>query len=384
MLRHTIGEILAQNGNLDTGGAKVQPTNQVPLGAAMRLECGDRIASFILPDHDGDPTTPVADEVAGKPALLVFECGTGDDGASYARELAAICDHAEAFKETGATVFAITRRSVAENRHLHATHDLPFQVLSDADGKVFKACGLEPMPPDCPVVTLVVDPNFRAVRAIGGGEAGSHAPRALTDLLRLEKEYRGAPISAHPPVLVLPRVLTPADCARLIEVWHQPATIWQTDGMYCEGYAVETGNFKVRNESYGRVLQLVVRDPQMQQYLDAKLGRRVMPEIRKAFQTTASQREEYRIAGYDAAEGGSLPAHRDNPTPETQQRRFTMAVTLNAEEFSGGGLRFPEYGGHEYLVPTGAAVVWSCSLLHEVLPVLSGQRFILGTHLFGT
>jgi peroxiredoxin/predicted 2-oxoglutarate/Fe(II)-dependent dioxygenase YbiX len=357
----------------------------MPLATAAQLECGDRIASFILPDQDGDPATPVADEVAGKPALLVFECGTGDDdGASYANELMAMRDHTKAIMDNGATVFAITRRGVAENKRLHAEHDLPFQILSDSDGTVFKACGLEPVPPGCPTVTLVVDPNFRAVRAIGGGAAGSHAPRALAELVQLEKEYRRTQIGTHPPVLVLPRALTPEDCARLIEVWRQPATVWETDGMHCEGYAVEKGDFKVRNESYGRVLQLVVRNPQVQQYLDTKLRRRILPEISKAFQTTVAKREDYRIAGYDAAEGGSLPAHRDNPTPETQQRRFTMSVTLNAEEYTGGALRFPEYGGHEYLVPTGAAVVWSCSLLHEVLPVTAGQRFILGTHLFGT
>jgi len=356
----------------------------MPLATAAQMECGDRIAPFILPNQDGDLATPVADEVAGKPALFVFECGNDDGGASFTRELAAMRGHTKALRETGATVFAITRRNIAENQRLHAEHDLPFQVLSDSDGKAFKACGLDPLPPDCPTVTLVVDPNFRAVRAIGGGEAGSHAPRALADLLRLEKEYRHAQIGTHPPVLVLPRALTPADCARLIEVWHRPAPIWKTDGMYCEGYAIEKGDFKVRNESYGCVLQLVVRDPRVQHYLDTKLRRRILPEISKAFQTSVSQREDYRIAGYDAAEGGALPAHRDNPTPETRQRRFTLSVALNAKEFSGGALRFPEYGGQEYLAPTGTAIVWSCSLLHEVLPVTAGHRFILGTHLFGT
>ena len=110
--------------------------------------------------------------------------------------------------------------------------------------------------------------------------------------------------------------------------------------------------------------------------------RRVIPEIRTAFSAKITRREEYRIAGYDAAEGGSLGAHRDNPTKETRHRRFTVSVTLNAGDFEGGALRFGEYSRQGYLVPTGTAIVWSCSLLHEVLPVTSGRRFILGTHLF--
>ncbi len=361
----------------------MQPADQIQPATRAQLECGDRIAPFVLPDQEGNPATLVADEVAGKPALLVFEGGTGEDNTAFARELAAMRDHSEAFKESGATIFAITRRSVAENQRLHAEHKLPFQVLSDSDGTAFKACGQDHFPPNHSTVTLVVDPNYRAVRAIGGGEAGSHAPQALADLLLLEKEYRRTQIGVHPPVLVLPRALTPADCARLIEIWHRPVTTWKTDGMRCEGYTIEKGDFKVQNDSYGNVLQLVVRDPQVQKYLDMKLQRRVLPEISKAFQTTVSQREDYRIAGYDAAKGGVLPAHRDNPTPETKHRRFTLSVTLNAGEFSGGGLCFPEYGGQEYLVSTGTVVVWSCSLLHEVRPVTAGHRFILGTHLFG-
>ncbi len=69
--------------------------------------------------------------------------------------------------------------------------------------------------------------------------------------------------------------------------------------------------------------------------------------------------------------------------PETRHRRFTLSVMLNAGGFEGGGLRFREYGEQEYLVETGTVIVWSCALLHEVLPITAGQRFILGTHLFG-
>jgi predicted 2-oxoglutarate/Fe(II)-dependent dioxygenase YbiX len=56
---------------------------------------------------------------------------------------------------------------------------------------------------------------------------------------------------------------------------------------------------------------------------------------------------------------------------------------LNNRSFEGGELTFRESSGHRYDVKEGTAIVWSCSLLHEVLPVTAGRRFILGTHLFG-
>jgi len=102
-----------------------------------------------------------------------------------------------------------------------------------------------------------------------------------------------------------------------------------------------------------------------------------MPERAKTFQTKVSRREDYRIAGYDAAEGGVLPAHRDNSTPHTQQRRFTLSIILTAEDFSGGALRFPEYGPQLYSVGTGGAVVFSCALLHEATRVTQGRRLVL-------
>ena len=52
-----------------------------------------------------------------------------------------------------------------------------------------------------------------------------------------------------------------------------------------------------------------------------------------------------------------------------------MTINLNAEDFSGGGLRFPEFGPTEYRAPTGGAVVFSCSLLHQAMPVTAGRRY---------
>jgi predicted 2-oxoglutarate/Fe(II)-dependent dioxygenase YbiX len=60
-----------------------------------------------------------------------------------------------------------------------------------------------------------------------------------------------------------------------------------------------------------------------------------------------------------------------------------VTVALNSGDYQGGELCFREYGPQRYSVETGTAIIWSCSLLHEVSEVTAGRRFILGTHLFG-
>ena len=94
------------------------------------------------------------------------------------------------------------------------------------------------------------------------------------------------------------------------------------------------------------------------------------------------KREGYRIAGYEARAGGYLDPHRDNSSPTNANRRFTMTVNLNAGDYDGGELRFREYGEQLYAVERGTAIVWSASLLHEVLPVTKGRRLVLGVHMF--
>ena len=43
--------------------------------------------------------------------------------------------------------------------------------------------------------------------------------------------------------------------------------------------------------------------------------------------------------------------------------------------FEGGTLSFPEYSTHQYKIPAGGAVVFSCNLLHKVVPITRGERF---------
>lgn len=85
--------------------------------------------------------------------------------------------------------------------------------------------------------------------------------------------------------------------------------------------------------------------------------------------------ERYIVACYDAESGGHFRPHRDNTTKGTAHRRFAVTINLNTGEYDGGQLMFPEYGQRSYLAPKGGAIVFSCSLLHQALPVTRGQRF---------
>jgi hypothetical protein len=126
----------------------------------------------------------------------------------------------------------------------------------------------------------------------------------------------------------------------------------------------------------------VVQDPQRSRELAATIGRRVMPELSKAFAYRASRFEGFKIACYQASDRGFFRAHRDNLSPATAHRRFALTLNLN-DGYEGGQLRFPEYGPELYRPATGAALLFSCSHLHEVLEVTAGRRFVLLSFLFG-
>jgi len=354
----------------------------VPSPGNLRpVDEGDRAPRINALDHTGAPAFPHADLVTGKPVVLVF-CPAIDAPAAQA-VLGRFRDLHDRFRALEATVFAVARTGVEANRAVHVGAGLPFQILADAEGGAFRAYGLAGLTATRPVV-FVLDPAHRVARILDGAAAELGADA----LDYLERTFAPTPpvrLAAHPPVLVLPRMLSRADCDYLVETWHRPVGEWPSDGFTSAGHAEEKGDFKVRHEgAYGRVTEYVVQDAALNRFLDARLQRRIRPELDNAFRTTISRREHYRIAGYDADAGAVLLAHRDNPTAQTAHRRFTMTVNLNAGAYEGGELRFREYGDQLYAVEAGTAVIWSASLLHEVLPVTRGRRFVLGVHMFGT
>lgn len=106
-----------------------------------------------------------------------------------------------------------------------------------------------------------------------------------------------------------------------------------------------------------------------------------MPELSKAFAYHASRFEGFKIACCQASDRGFFRAHRDHLSPATAHRRFAFTLHLN-DGYQGGQLRFLEYGPELYRPAPGAALLFSCSHLHEVLDVTAGRRFVL-SFLFG-
>ena len=119
----------------------------------------------------------------------------------------------------------------------------------------------------------------------------------------------------------------------------------------------------------------VIEDAAMLAETERLIRSRLFPQIEKAFMFRPTQIERYIVAQYSADPGGHFRPHRDNRTKGTAHRKFAVSINLNAEDYQGGDLRFPEYGSRVYRAPTGGAVVFSCSLLHECTSMTQGSRY---------
>jgi predicted 2-oxoglutarate/Fe(II)-dependent dioxygenase YbiX len=238
-------------------------------------------------------------------------------------------------------------------------------VWLDPEGQVAAAYGVAGG-----VATVVVlDPNLRVV-GVASGERLVEEVLALLDVAA----HRGwaGQVNAQAPVLLVPRALPSAWCDRLIQVWHEAGGV---------DTGVAYGAAEVLDDRYKRRRDHTIADPELMRELSLVVGRRVMPEVRKAFAYRATRFEGFKIACYDSATGGFFRPHRDNLTPSTAHRVFALTLNLN-DSYEGGQLRFPEYGGHLYRPDGGTALVFSCSHLHEVLNVDAGRRFVLLSFLY--
>jgi len=206
---------------------------------------------------------------------------------------------------------------------------------------------------------FVLDPRLRVIATFPIGEDGDAA--TLRYLAQLPRERTHAQV----PVLLIPGVFEPEFCQRLIRLHEtQPGL----------DSAILTEDGAVRDHGFKRRRDCLVTEKSLMAQVQTRIFRRVVPEIRHVFQFEATRLERMIVACYDAAEEGRFGAHRDNTIAETAHRRFAVSINLN-ENFEGGNLVFPEYGTQSFKPASGCALVFSCSLMHAVLPVTRGRRY---------
>ncbi|HEY0598881.1 2OG-Fe(II) oxygenase [Brevundimonas sp.] len=319
----------------------------------MALLYGDPAPAFAT----GGVNNPryVFDTAAGRYLLLAFVKA----GPDVAKAVGTLERSRGAFNDVHASAFlVVVGKDKARKSRRDSVPGLRF--LFDADGAVadlYEAREAERW--------FLIDPAMHVMAAVGPDQAGALVDRIPT--LPPPAEHGG--FAATAPVLLAPRIFEPAFCERLIALYRE---IGGTPSGFMR--EVEGVTTLMMNDQHKRRSDVLVEDEMLQKQVVARLTRRLLPQIEKAFNFKPTRIERYLVARYDAETGGFFRPHRDNTTKGTAHRRFAVSINLNAD-YEGGDLRFPEFGSRTYRPPPGGACVFSCSILHEATPVTRGERF---------
>jgi peroxiredoxin len=331
---------------------------------------GDIAPRCVLPGLDGFDVDLYSDEITGNPIVIVF-CPRFTSPVREA--LTGFQVRLKEFAAANARMFAVT----LEQATVAKGQEIPFPVLLDKEGRVFREFGADSRHLS---TTVLLRPNHH-VLAIIKGASESQAPEALACIQQIAAERHPVLMRPHAPVLIIPDVLSQEDCKFLITVFETRGNVFLD---LAPGMDYIGTDYKMRVPEHGRHDRIDhwIVDKDICTLLDHRLVNRVIPEIAKAFHYRITRHERMRIGCYEGSRGGKLHGHRDNFDPSTAYRRFAMSVNLNTREFEGGELRFPEYGDQRYCPETGSAIIFSSSLLHEALHVTSGRRLVLLAFLF--
>ncbi|MGE4219822.1 MAG: 2OG-Fe(II) oxygenase [Alphaproteobacteria bacterium] len=220
--------------------------------------------------------------------------------------------------------------------------------------------------------SVVIDPGLRVVAVLPLSDPATHVSAVLGILAAQPAVAAPAPAAAQAPVLVVPSVLEPALCEELVRLYD--STGGRESGFMRD---VDGRTVEIREPQHKQRRDCPILDPDMRRELRGRFIRRLLPAVHKAFSYRATYIERYIVGCYDAERGGHFRPHRDNTTKGTIHRAFAVSLNVGPEDYDGCDLRFPEFGWQEYRPPLGGAVVFSCSLLHEVTPIRRGRRLVL-------
>jgi peroxiredoxin len=321
---------------------------------------GEAVPWFRAPALNGSPAYAF-DTAGGRVVLLLFFGSAAEPACAQA--LARVMAVRALFDDRQAAFFGISvdPRDAAEGRIRQQLPGIRFLLdyqrqLSASFGAAADGGGYRPH-------WLLLDRTLRVAGcfALDEGEAALAAAAALA---------MAAPLQDWAPVVAVPDILEPDLCRRLIHAY-------EADGGEDSGFMRDEGG-KTRlivDPAHKIRRDFLIEDPDFARQLNLRLIHRLLPMVRRAFSFTATRVERLLVGCYEAESGGHFRAHRDNTTKGTAHRRFAVTINLNADDYEGGDLCFPEFGPRTYRAPTGGAIVFSCALLHQAMPVTKGRRF---------
>lgn len=330
------------------------------------LEVGDPAPWFSVPQSAGAARV-VLDELAGREVVLLFYSRSASADAEQA--LSAFARRGDLFGGDGATVIGLSAGSGPQQSFANKPG---WHFGQDQNGDLAKRYGVDgasgPSANRCTV--FVLSPALQVLAVANGAE------QIATNVLPLLEGRQKHPPQAHDaPVLILPGVFDAGFCARLIDMY-------EAEGGREIGVVESAGKVAERfDPTFRKRLDWYISDEQTVQHCRDLLVRRLLPIIHRAFQFRTTRIERYLVGCYEAAAGGHFHAHRDNTAPPVAHRRFAVTINLNGD-YEGGDLGFPEFGPRTYRAEVGSAVVFSCSLLHEVTKLTRGTRYAFLTFLY--
>lgn len=310
------------------------------------------------------------DTVAGRYIVLCFLGSAGDPVSKGTLE--AIQSRRHHFDDLNLSFFGVST-DPDDERQGRVGDSIPgIRYLWDFDLSVSILYGAVQPDGDYRRVTYVLDPALRVVAVLPlSADVETYLSSLKTVIDRTPPVGPERLAALQAPVLVLPSIFEAKLCSALIDYYNRC-------GGQDSGFMLDVNEKTVGITDYGhkRRRDCTIEDATLRHACMVRIHDRLVPEVNKAFQFLATRMERYIVACYDAEEKGHFRPHRDNTTKGTVHRRFAVSLFLNAGEYEGGFLRFPEFGQTLYSAPTGGAVVFSCSLLHEATTVTKGRRYM--------
>ncbi len=338
--------------------------------AYANLEAGDPAPWF----HQRNTSNPryAFSSVGGRYVLMCFFGSAADPVAQSA--LAAVQAHRHLFDDMRACFFGVSLDPEDETSG-RVKESMPgLRHFWDFDGAVSRLYGALPLDtaiakPMLRRFWLLMDPTLRILKVFPLLPDGSNLETIFTVLETLPPPERYAGVELMAPVLYLPNVFEPEFCQHLIGLYEKNGGM--ESGVMREIDGVTKG---VNDHSFKRRSDYTLEDEALKRQIQARVIKRINPEILKVHNFTATRMERYIVGCYTAEDGGHFRPHRDNVTKGTAHRRFAVTINLN-NDFDGGELCFPEYGPRSFKPPVGGAVVFGCALLHAVTQVTRGKRY---------